>query len=145
MIRRAWAGAVTRRARAGAVTAPHRHERGSASVWLLAVGLVLLAAALAGVTIGAAHLARHQAQSAADLGALAGAARALAGADVACGRAEEIVSANRARLTSCALEGLELTITVEVDPAPVVPGDRPATATARAGPARTTSFPASPG
>ena len=44
-------------------------DRGSASVVLLAVGLVLLAAGLMGTAVGAAHVARHQARTAADLGA----------------------------------------------------------------------------
>jgi secretion/DNA translocation related TadE-like protein len=104
-------------------------------VWLLAVGLLLLAAGLAGATVGAARVARHQAQVAADLGALAGAARAAAGQPVACARAAEFVAANHGRLVHCALDGLDLTVTVEV-PALAAGPDRVATATARAGPVR---------
>lgn len=111
-----------------------RGDRGSASVWLLGVGLALLAAGLAGATTGAAHVARHQAQSAADLAALAGAGRAVEGPEAACARAAEIVRANHARLTGCRLDGLDVTVTVEVTPASVVTGV--ATASARAGPLR---------
>jgi secretion/DNA translocation related TadE-like protein len=105
-------------------------------VWLLAVGLVLLAAGLAGAAVGAAHVARHRAQSAADLAALAGAARAIEGSSAACARATELATANGARLTRCELDGLDLTVAVEVTPAPVTGLDRAATATARAGPVR---------
>ncbi|WP_239676441.1 Rv3654c family TadE-like protein [Natronosporangium hydrolyticum] len=106
-------------------------DRGSASLWLLAVGLMLLAAGLAGAAIGDAQLARHRAQSAADLGVLAGAARAHYGAELACARAEELIFANGGVLRECRLVGLELTVTVEV--VATVAG-RPATAVARAGP-----------
>lgn len=109
-------------------------DRGSASVWWLAVGLALLGAGLAGAAVGAAHVARHQAQSAADLAALAGAARAGEGTAAACARAAEIVAANQARLTDCQLDGLDITVTVEMTPAGVVSGV--AIATARAGPRR---------
>lgn len=111
-------------------------DRGSASVVLLAVGLVLLAAGLAGTAVGAAHVARHQARTAADLGALAGAVRAGSGPVAACARAERIVSANGALMIACDLDGLDLTVTVEVTPVAVAGLSRPANATARAGPLR---------
>jgi phosphoribosylaminoimidazole-succinocarboxamide synthase len=109
-------------------------DRGSASVWLLAIGLVVLSAGLAGASVGAAHVARHQAQVAADLGALAGAARSVEGSRIACQRAGSIATANGARMVACDLDELDLTITVEVAPASGL--SRPATATARAGPIR---------
>lgn len=117
-------------------------DRGSASVVLLAVGLVMLAAGLAGAAVGAAHVARHQARTAADLGALAGAVRAGSGPVAACARAEQIVSVNGARMITCELDGLDLTVTVEVTPVAVAAGlSRPATATARAGPLRAADRP----
>lgn len=111
-------------------------DRGSATVLLLAIGLVLFGAGLAGVSLAAAHLARHQAQSAADLSALAGAPYAVAGSRVACAEAAAIATANHAQLTRCDLDGLDLVVTVEVIPATVVGPGRIATATARAGPIR---------
>jgi secretion/DNA translocation related TadE-like protein len=113
-----------------------RRDGGAASVWLLAVGLVLVAGGMAGATVGAAHVASHRAQAAADLGALAGAARAIEGSAPACARASQFVAANGARLTHCRLDGLDLTVTVEVTPAPAAGIGRAATATARAGPVR---------
>lgn len=111
-------------------------DLGSGTVWLLAVGLVLWAAALAGVALGAAQVARHTAQSAADLGALAGAARAIDGPAAACARAAEIVAANGAQMRDCRLAGLDLLVVAEAAPAPVQWTGRVATATARAGPLR---------
>jgi secretion/DNA translocation related TadE-like protein len=114
-----------------------QRDRGAASVWLLAAGLVLVAAGVAGAAVGSATVARHQAQSAADLGALAGAVRAAEGRQSACTRAAEIVAANRGRLASCTLDGFDLTITVDVTVSPVRGVTRTAHAAARAGPVRT--------
>ena len=47
-------------------------DRGAASVLVLAVGLFLIAAAVAAAAVGAARVARHEARTAADLAALAG-------------------------------------------------------------------------
>lgn len=120
----------------GGVAAVCRCDAGAASVWLLAVGLVLLAAGLAGMSLGAAHVAAHQARTAADLGALAGAARAGHGPGVACERARAVVVANDARLVGCEVVGLDLIVTVEVAPATGAAVTRPASATSRAGPVR---------
>jgi secretion/DNA translocation related TadE-like protein len=114
----------------------NRRDRGAATVWLLAAGLVLVAMGLAGAAVGMATVARHRAQAAADLGALAGAARAVEGAEAACARAAEVVTANAARLAACALDGLDLTIAVEVTVSPVRGMARVAHASARAGPVR---------
>jgi secretion/DNA translocation related TadE-like protein len=111
-------------------------DRGSATIWVLAAGLVLLLAGVSGATVGAAHVARHQAQSAADLAALAGAAHAVEGSGAACVRAAQIAAANDARVAGCQLNGLDLTVTVEVSPPAIVGAGRPASATARAGPVR---------
>jgi secretion/DNA translocation related TadE-like protein len=123
----------------GSVVCRLRRDRGSASLWLLAVGLILVAGALAAAAIGAARVTRHRAQVAADLGALAGAARVLEGRDVACARAAAYVARNGGRLRSCLVDGLDVQIAVEV-PAPALPGlhgpGRTATASARAGPVR---------
>lgn len=111
-------------------------DRGSGSVWLLAVGMVLVAAGMFGATLGAAQVARHQAQSAADLGALAGAAWALEGPSAACAAAAQFVARNGGRLTTCALDGLDVTVSVAVPAAPAVLPGAVATATSRAGPVR---------
>jgi secretion/DNA translocation related TadE-like protein len=113
---------------------PGDRDRGAASIFLLAVGLVLVAAGIAGAATGAARVGRHQARTAADLGALAGAVHAVEGSDAACGRAGQLVAANGGRTTSCRLDGLDLIIEAEVTVTPLPGLTRHATATARAGP-----------
>lgn len=79
-----------------------RDERGSATVWVLALASVLFGASVMVGLYGAAATARNRAAAAADLAALAAATR-LASADVAapCRAAAEVARHNRARLTSC--------------------------------------------
>jgi secretion/DNA translocation related TadE-like protein len=108
-------------------------DRGSATVWVLAAGMVMVLAALAVSTIGAAIVARHRAQQAADLAALAGAAYALTGEAAACARAAELVSLNGASLVSCRLDGPDLIVSAAIEPAGPPVLTRPATASARAG------------
>ncbi|WP_433828074.1 Rv3654c family TadE-like protein [Actinoplanes sp. CA-015351] len=91
----------------------HR-DRGAASILVLAFGLVLLTAGLAAATVGTAQVARREARNAADLGALAGAQKAVLGTEPACHEAARIVALNHARMTSCVLDGLDLVIHTEV-------------------------------
>jgi secretion/DNA translocation related TadE-like protein len=109
-------------------------DRGAASIFVLALGLVLVAAGIAGAAVGAARVGRHQARTAADLGALAGAARAVEGSAVACERAGRLAYANRARMTFCRLDGFEIVIEVQVTVTPLPGLTRYASAAARAGP-----------
>lgn len=111
-------------------------DRGAATLWVLAIGLVFVVAGLAGAAVGAARVAKHQARTAADLGALAGAARVIEGEEVACGRAAELVRRNGARLTSCVIDGLDVIVAVEVRVTPVPGVTRTAREEARAGPVR---------
>lgn len=105
-------------------------DEGVATVWA-AVAITALAAVLAVVVgVGAAVVARHRAAAAADLAALAGAAHAWSGAEVACARAEEVVSRMAAELRVCELSGLEVTVRV----ARRGPGFGWAEVSARAGP-----------
>lgn len=108
-------------------------DRGSASLWLLGVALAVLLLAGTVAMAGGLVVARHRAQSAADLGALAGAVRAVEGAEVACPAAERIVRANGARMVACRVEGLDVVVTAQVSgPA----GWGAAEQSARAGPER---------
>jgi len=108
-------------------------DRGSASLWLLGVALAVLLLAGTVAMAGGLLVARHRAQSAADLGALAGAVRAVQGPGVACPAAERIVRANGGQLVACEVDGLDVVITVRVNgPA----GWGSVDASARAGPAR---------
>ena len=99
-------------------------------------------AALAGVLVlvlyaGAAVLARHRAQSAADLGALAGAAAHAAGDVDGCARARALVAAQDGRpsLDRCTVDGADVVVRVSVTVALGALGVRRAEAAARAGPA----------
>ena len=105
-------------------------DRGSGTVLLLALmAAVLVVAALLGL-LATAQLARGRAQSAADLGALAGAAALRHGTGEACAVAGEVVRRNGARLSDCADDGSGVVRVRVVVRAGV--GD--ATAAARAGP-----------
>ncbi|MDO3683462.1 Rv3654c family TadE-like protein [Micromonospora sp. C28ISP2-4] len=111
-------------------------DRGGATVCLLAIGLVFVLVGVFGAALGAARCARHQARNAADFGALAGAGQVLDGADAACARAADLVSANGGRMTGCRVDGLDLIVTARVRVAPLPGLTRDAAATSRAGPAR---------
>ena len=101
---------------------------------MLAIGLALVAAGMAAAAVGAARIGRHQARVAADLGALAGAARAVEGEDAACVRAARFVSANGGQVVACRLDGWEIVVQVDVEVTPIPGMTRHATAAARAGP-----------
>lgn len=83
------------------------HERGSGTVLGLAAIGVIVTTLIAFVMVGSAVLARQQAQSAADLGAVAGAQELKAGAstDAACSRAKEFVEVNGASVDACTVSG----------------------------------------
>lgn len=109
-------------------------DRGAASILILAVGLLMVAAGTAGAAIGNTRVARHRAQNAADLGALAGAMRAVYGEADACGRAARFVGANGGRMTACQVTDLEIVVRAEVEVRPLPGLVRRAEAVARAGP-----------
>lgn len=110
---------------------PRGRDVGAATV-PVAIGLLALLTLVAvGVQFGAVVVGRHRAESAADLGALAGAALVLQGQAAGCGRAAEVVRANGASVLSCRWEGWEILVetTVRAGPLGIRAGGR-----ARAGP-----------
>jgi secretion/DNA translocation related TadE-like protein len=107
-------------------------DRGSASLVAVAMMAVLLAFTVGGVYVGSAVIARHRAQAAADLAALAAAGRLAEGADAACAQASVVAQAMRTAVTQCVVEDLDVVVTVEAPVALGVWG--PARAAARAGP-----------
>jgi secretion/DNA translocation related TadE-like protein len=86
-----------------------------------------------GVYLGAAVVARHRAQAAADLAALAAAARLAAGPETACAQAKAVAREMRVSTTGCAVDDLDVVVTVDARLA--VGGWGCARAAARAGPA----------
>jgi len=125
-------------ARAGAVAA--RRERGSATIWVLVGCALLLSVGWAGVLRTEAVLARHRAESAADLAALAAAGRiGVEATGGVCAAARTIATANGATVGRCSLDlasdGRSGSVVVRVRASvhlPVV-GARTVTASARAG------------
>lgn len=111
-------------------------QRGGATVLLLAMGLVFVVFGTFGAAIVAAGMASQRAAVAADLGALAGAARALDGDTAACASAADLAGRNDGRLVGCHLDGLDVLVTVEVAFTPLPGLTRVAAASARAGPVR---------
>ena len=93
----------------------------------------LITVAVTGVRIGSVVVARHRAQSAADLVALAAAARLPAGSAAACREARAMADAVRATVQACDVWQLDVTVSVAV----AVGGwtGAQASARARAGPA----------
>lgn len=111
-------------------------DRGSASV--LAVGVVLIGLVLStgSAAVGAAVVARHRAEAAADLGALAAADVLLARASgTPCGAAAAVVSAQGAVLVGCAVDRGDAVVRTTVRPGGRVGALGTAVAVARAGPA----------
>lgn len=122
---------------------PHRGDRGrdddhddegAATVLVLALAVVLVLVGAVLVAAGSAVLARHRAQSAADLGALAAAQLALDGPASACSAAGAVVRAVGARLGQCRLQGADAVVAVEVDLPGRLRSLGPARGSARAGP-----------
>lgn len=113
----------------------NRHDAGSATVpAAAAVGVLVLLLAL-GLQLGAAVLARHRAEGAADLAALAAAREVVMGVDVACDRAARLAGAQGARMTSCTATGWSVTVVVVVPCRCVPTVFSEAVGRARAGPA----------
>lgn len=81
-----------------------RDERGSATVWLLALSGLLAVLGAAVVLVGAAVVARHRATTAADLAALAGAGRAVTGDPDPCAAVLTVAEANVAVVDGCTVQ-----------------------------------------
>jgi secretion/DNA translocation related TadE-like protein len=112
-----------------------RSESGIATLWGLAIiGILLLFAA---VSAGVVSLigARHQAETAADLAALAGAQSAADGNGDPCQVASRVAVANRGRLVRCAVDGDIVEVRVEVESPRLLGHTWTLTGRARAGPA----------
>ena len=71
-----------------------------------------MAFTVGGFYLGSAVIARHRAQAAADLAALAAAARLTEGVEAACGQATAIAHEMRVGLADCAVDGLDVVVTI---------------------------------
>lgn len=110
-------------------------EEGGATVLAACAVAALLFVAGAVLALAGAVSVRHQAQSAADLAALAAAAAVPQDGADPCARARDVARRNGASVTQCAIDGWDVQVRVEV---PVDAGwlsaGRRAVAVARAGP-----------
>jgi secretion/DNA translocation related TadE-like protein len=105
-------------------------DRGAATVWVVGGMTIVMAVTIAVYWLGGAVVARHQAEGAADLGALAAAGTAADGERAACAEARWVVERMGAALLSCRLSGWDALVEADVGYAPF----GSAAARARAGP-----------
>ncbi|QHC02329.1 hypothetical protein EK0264_07150 [Epidermidibacterium keratini] len=89
-------------------------ERGSSTVIVAGLIALLCIVGVAVLTIGMARAARHQADAAADLAALAAASALLDGSAEPCTAANEVAARNGATLAGCAIEGQTVRVNVTV-------------------------------
>jgi secretion/DNA translocation related TadE-like protein len=80
-----------------------RTDDGAVAVWVLALACVLVAVLGVAAIVADLLAARQRAAAAADLAALAGAARSAYGEAVACRAADEVARADGAQVTRCRL------------------------------------------
>ncbi|GAC1385920.1 MAG: hypothetical protein NVSMB48_23800 [Marmoricola sp.] len=88
-------------------------ESGVASVLVLTLACALVVISWGALSLVALLVAHREAQSAADLAALAAAANS-ADTDRGCGLAATVAAANKARLVSCQVDGTTVVVDVEV-------------------------------
>jgi len=126
-----------------------RSDRGAATIWVLGLGAVVIAIALAMVARGSAVVARHRLERAADLTALA-AAQQIGRNEQPCAAASRIATANAAALVSCTARldpsgrsGAVAVVLRRTISFPLV-GDRTLAARARAGRQPPAGLPAPP-
>ncbi|WP_258345210.1 Rv3654c family TadE-like protein [Saccharopolyspora gregorii] len=110
-------------------------DRGVATVLAAVLVLGVIAIVGFGMVLGSVMLARHRADGAADLAALAAAARVQQGGERACAAARGVAAEMRARVLDCELAGLDARVLVEVRASMGLDGLSPqVTGRARAGP-----------
>ena len=107
-------GAPRRPVVAGDHAVTRSRDAGSATLWIALAGCAIVMLGLAAAALGTAVVARHRAQAAADLGALAGARYVIAGEPAACARASAVVVANGGRVVACHGHGLDLVVEAAV-------------------------------
>lgn len=108
-------------------------ERGVATVVAALMVAMIFTVTIGGALIGGAVVARHRAQSAADLAALAAARRVPAGSAIACAEARAVAGAMGAQLRACHIDELDVVVAVAVPVGGRIGAE--ARAAARAGPA----------
>jgi secretion/DNA translocation related TadE-like protein len=95
---------------------------------------VLVAVTTGALCLGSAVIARHRAQAAADLAALAAARRLADGPDAACAQATAIARAMKSAIAQCTVDGVDVVVAANVLVTLGKLGMGTASASARAGP-----------
>ncbi|WP_410615334.1 Rv3654c family TadE-like protein [Amycolatopsis sp. lyj-109] len=116
-------------------------DSGAATIWTAMAVAALTGVATLALCLGATVIGRHQAESAADLGALAAASHAGEGPVRACERARWVADRMGVTLRTCRWQQLDALVEVEA-PGPAIAGLPKPSAHARAGPAGEPSLPA---
>ncbi|WP_433758299.1 Rv3654c family TadE-like protein [Nocardia sp. CA-135398] len=111
-----------------------RRDEGVATVFACLALAALIGATLLIAQLGAVVVARHRAQSAADLAALAAAGELMHGADAGCAEAGEIARRMGVRIQNCEVVQWDATVTVERNVPMGLLGKQTVRAVARAGP-----------
>lgn len=109
-------------------------ERGSATAFVCLALTALIALTVLIAQIGATVAARHRAQSAADLAALAAAGLLIDGPDAGCAEAAALARRMSARVDRCQVEQWDAVVTVTATTSFGAFGKRVVSAAARAGP-----------
>lgn len=110
-------------------------DRGTATLWAIGAIAAVALFVLGGIWLGAATVARHRATSAADLAALAVAARVNTGERSPCARANWVAERMHANIDSCTVRGWEAFVELTVRAGGPLGRLGSASAHARAGPA----------
>lgn len=113
---------------------PVHGDDGIATVWAAAGVAAIMATLLLGLHLGAAVTARHRAEAAADLAALAAAGDAVHGIGVACLKAKAIAEEMGGEVGRCLLLEWDALVEVHVRVPLALPGAGKAIGRARAGP-----------
>ena len=95
---------------------------------------VIVAVCCGAAVVGSAVIARHRAQAAADLAALAAAGRLAAGRETACAWGVSVAEQMSGRVSACTVHALDVVISVDVGVTLGRWGVGTARGTARAGP-----------
>ncbi|MFF2086681.1 Rv3654c family TadE-like protein [Nocardia sp. NPDC058176] len=109
-------------------------DTGGATAFACIALAALIALTLLIGQVGVAIAARHRAQAAADLGALAAAGVLVEGTEAGCAEAAELARRMGARVARCVVEHWDVVVTVEVTVALGIIGKRTVGVAARAGP-----------
>jgi secretion/DNA translocation related TadE-like protein len=113
---------------------PVSAETGSVTLVAVAMMVVVLTVTVACVYLGSAVSARHRAQAAADLAALAAAGALASGTQEACARADAVAEAMDTSVSDCSVDKLDVVVAVDIRVALGRLGVGTARAVARAGP-----------